>query len=77
MQEARNMPERWCSTKEVCEYLGVSRDTVLTWINEKGLPTSKVGRNWKYKLSEVEEWVESENAAEFWWLKMQVNRLVK
>lgn len=77
MQEARNIPERWCSTKEVCEYLGVSRDTVLTWINEKGLPASKVGRNWKYKLSEVEEWVESENAAEFWWLKMQVNRLVK
>ena len=47
MQETKNMPERWYSTKEVCEHLGVSRDTLLVWINEKGLPASKVGRNWK------------------------------
>ena len=40
MQEIKNMPERWCSTKEMCEYLGVSRDTLLTWINEKKMPAS-------------------------------------
>ena len=57
MQEIKNMPERWCSTKEMCEYLGVSRDTLLTWINEKKMPASKVGRSWKFKISEVDEWI--------------------
>ena len=77
MQETKNMPERWCSTKEVCEYLGVRRNTLLTWVNEKNFPANKVGRNWKYKLSEVEAWIQSEDAAEFWWLQTQGNRLAK
>ena len=77
MQEAKKLPERWCSTKEVCEYLGVRRDTLLTWINEKNMPANKVGRSWKFKLSEVDAWIKSEDAAEFWWLQTQGNRLVK
>lgn len=64
MQETKNMPERWYSTKEMCVYLGVSRDTLLTWINEKGMPASKVGRSWKFKTSEVDAWIKSGKAAE-------------
>ena len=43
MQELNNMPERWCSTKEMCNYLGVSRDTLLAWINEKTCLQVKLG----------------------------------
>jgi len=64
MRDLKNMPERWCSTKEMCEYLGVSRDTLLTWINEKNMPASKVGRSWKFKTSEVDEWIKSGKAAD-------------
>ena len=41
MQEMNSMPERWYSTKEMCIYLGVTRDTLLTWINEKVCPHIK------------------------------------
>lgn len=27
--------DRWLSVEEIAEHLGVSRDTVYTWVNEK------------------------------------------
>ena len=63
MQEINQTPERWYSTKEICNHLGVSRDTLLTWIADKGLPAHKVGRNWKFKPSEVDAWVKAGKAS--------------
>lgn len=57
-------PERWYSLKEIMDHLGVSRDTILTWINKKNMPASKMGKLWKFKISEVDEWVKSGSAAE-------------
>lgn len=59
-----NIPERWCSLKEIIEHLGVSRDTVLSWIANKNMPASKMGKLWKFKISEVDEWVKAGSAAE-------------
>ena len=57
-----NMQDRWYSTKEICAYLGISRDTMLTWITKKHMPAHKVGRNWMFKTSEIDEWVKSGRA---------------
>ena len=55
----------WISVDDVAEHLGgLSRDTIYRWIDKRGLPAHKVGRFWKFQLSEVDEWVRSGGAAD-------------
>lgn len=56
--------EKWYTLKEVQEYLGVGRDTILQWIAKRNMPAYKVGRLWKFKLSEVDEWIRSGGASD-------------
>ena len=49
--------EPWASVEDVAKHLGIARDTVYRWIESKALPAHKVGRLWKFKLSQVDAWV--------------------
>jgi excisionase family DNA binding protein len=54
--------ERWSSVDEVAKHLGVAQDSIYRWIEGRGLPAHKIGRLWKFKLSEVEVWVRAGGA---------------
>lgn len=56
------MEDRWQSVDEIAEYLGVSKDTVYTWVTTKAMPGFKVGRFWKFKKEEVDGWVRAGGA---------------
>lgn len=58
------MTDRWLSVEEIADYLGVSRDTVYGWIAKRDMPAHKVGRLWKFKSDEVDEWVRNGRAAD-------------
>ena len=49
--------DRWLSVEEIAAYLGVKRETIYAWLSKKRMPAHKVGRLWKFKRSEVDEWV--------------------
>jgi len=40
----------------------ISRDTAYTWLTTKDMPRHKVGRLWKLKSSEIDEWVRAGGA---------------
>lgn len=58
------MSERWLSVEEIAEHLGISKDTVYTWIAKQQMPAHKVGRLWKFKMVEVDNWVLAGAAAD-------------
>lgn len=55
--------ERWYSLEEISNHLGVSKDTIRAWIRKETIPFYKVGRQYKFKVSEVDTWVESGQSA--------------
>ncbi len=54
--------EPWVTASEVAKHLGIAKDTVYRWREHKGLPAHKIGRLWKFQLSEVDRWVRAGGA---------------
>lgn len=51
------MEDRWVNIEELAEYLSINIDTARAWIKAGMLPAYKAGKRYKFKLSEVDEWV--------------------
>ena len=58
-----NEVERWQSLYEISKHLGVSKDTIRIWIKKETIPFHKIGRQYKFRISEVDAWVESGQSA--------------
>ena len=50
--------------EEICQYLGISRDTAMKWITKNSMPAHRIGRLWKFKTDEIDEWVKSDSTKE-------------
>lgn len=53
-------PEPYVDTQTVADFLGKP----LSWLHHNSaslsIPRYKVGNHWRYKLSEIEEWVQNQ-----------------
>lgn len=56
--------DRWLSVLEIAHYLGVSKETIYRWLDKEKIPAHKVGKQWKFKIFEVDLWVTSGQADE-------------
>jgi len=55
--------EPWLSADAIAAHLGVTKDTVDTWIAEKAMPAHKVARLWRFQASEIDDWARRGDAA--------------
>lgn len=56
--------DKWINLEEAADYLGVNKDTIRNWIRkDKDIPAHKIGKLWKFKKSELDEWVKSGKSA--------------
>ncbi len=51
------MGQNLWSIEDICNYLGLSRDTIYDWI-DKGLPIHHLGCSWKFKKQDVDTWLD-------------------
>lgn len=58
------LDDKWINLDEAAEYLGVKPITIRDWIKKgNGIPAHKIGKQWKFKRSELDEWVKSGKSA--------------
>ena len=57
--------DKWINIDEAAEYLGIKTVALRGWIKkDSSLPARKVGKQWKFKCSEIDEWVKSGKCAQ-------------
>lgn len=60
----KELNDKWISIEEAADYLDIKPVTLRGWIrNEKGVPAHKIGKQWKFKRSELDQWVKSGESA--------------
>lgn len=56
--------DKWIGIEEAANYLSVNKDTIRNWIKkDNGIPAHKIGKLWKFKKSELDQWVKSGKSA--------------
>lgn len=55
--------DNWINLEEAAAYMGVTKDTVRNWIKKTDIPAHKVVKLWKFKRSELDEWIKSGKSA--------------
>jgi len=52
-----NIKKQFLSPQELSAYLGLSLNTIYSWVNQRRIPYIKVSRLVKFKVSEIDEWM--------------------
>ena len=49
--------EKWVNLEDIADYLSVSKDTIRAWIKDEKSPFYKAGKRYKFKISEIDDYV--------------------
>ena len=63
MEKMPNNREPLLTTEAVSKWLGLSTRTLCLWAECEEIPAIKVGRQWRFRQSEVADWLQSQDAS--------------
>lgn len=55
--------DNWINLEEAANYMGITKDTVRNWIKKTDIPAHKIGKFWRFKRSELDDWIRSGKSA--------------
>lgn len=55
--------EKWVSLEEIAKHMGLSKDTIRNYIKKGQIPYYRIGKQYKFKISEIDTWIESGKSA--------------
>jgi len=59
---AKDFEERMLTTEQVSKWLGIAPRTLCTWAELGEIPAVKVGRQWRFRRSEIILWLQQQQA---------------
>lgn len=51
-----NDNDKIMTLEEVAEYLRLKPQTIYTWAQEKKIPAAKLGKEWRFRKSMIDQW---------------------
>jgi excisionase family DNA binding protein len=52
------------TVEEVAEYLRLKPQTIYKWAQEKRIPAAKLGKEWRFRRSVVDRWLDEQMMGE-------------
>lgn len=52
--------ERLLTIDEVAEFLHINPMTVYAWVKDGKIPAFKIGKVWRFKKTEIDEWLKKQ-----------------
>jgi len=56
--------EKWLSIEEISEHIQAHKDTICIWIRKGKIPAQKIGKQWQFRISGIDERVNSGKSAD-------------
>lgn len=57
------LPENYISIEDAAKYLNIKTVTLRKWVKDKKVPSHRIGKQWKFKISELDAWINSGESA--------------
>lgn len=57
------LPENFISIEDAAKYLNIKPVTLRKWVKDGKVPAHQIGKQWKFKISELDAWINSGESA--------------